>query len=67
MSEFPTEPNYEEERLVRLSQLVDRYLPDDRDFFFDMDEEDKLSYVFGALLEAGEDPEEILRNFGVIV
>lgn len=66
MSEFLTQPNNEEERFLRLGQLIDQYLQDDKEFLDDMDEEDKLNYVYGALLEAGENPDMILHEFGVI-
>jgi len=30
-----------------------------------MDEEDQLGYIYGQLLEMGEDPDVILQEFGI--
>ena len=65
MSEFLSQPNPEFERETALRRLIEQYLPEDVEFLGDMDDEDKLGYVYGQLLEQGEDPDEILREFGV--
>lgn len=66
MSEFMPQSNPETERQENLMQLIDRYLPDDKEFVADMDFQDALGFVYGQLLEQGEDPEAILGEFGVI-
>ena len=65
MNEFLSQPNPELERETALRQLIEQYLPEDVEFLADMDEEDKLGYIYGQLLEMGENPDEILREFGV--
>lgn len=63
--EFISSSSPEEERLPCLSRVLDAYFPEDKEFVADMDEEDKINFVYGQLLEAGEDPEAILEEFGV--
>ncbi len=65
MSEFLLPSNPELERETALRQVIEQYLPEDAEFLADMDEEDKLGYMYGQLLEMGEDPDEILHEFGV--
>lgn len=50
-----------------MAQLALEHLTqDDKDFLQDLDEEERVGYVYGRLLEEGEDPDEILIKFGVI-
>ncbi len=65
MSEFMSRSNPELEREAALLRFIEQYFPEDTDFLADMDEEDKLGYIYGQLLEAGQDPDEILQEFGV--
>lgn len=65
MSEFISRSNPELEREAALLRVIEQYFPEDTDFLADMDEEDKLGYIYGQLLEAGQDPDEILQEFGV--
>jgi hypothetical protein len=39
---------------------------DDTEFMVELDPEDRLGYVYGRLLENGEDPDEILQQHGII-
>lgn len=54
-----------EARGATLGSVIEQYLPDDTEFLADMDEEEKLSYIYGQSLEMGEDPDEVLHEFGV--
>lgn len=65
MSEIFSALNPEFERERGLQALIEKYFPEDSEFLADMDGEDKLGYVYVQLLEQGEDPDEILREFGV--
>lgn len=55
-------------RFEALKQLTAEYLDaDDAAFLDELDtEEERISYVYGRLLELGEDPEEVLIETGVI-
>ena len=55
----------EAERRVALDQLIDQYAPEDKDFIADMDEEETIGYLYGLLLGMGEDPDVVLKDFGV--
>jgi len=69
MSEYSPAPDIESEaRLSGLKELAGQYLDIDDVEFLDGidDEEERLSYVYGRLLELGENPDEILQEFGVI-
>ncbi len=59
----PSDP--ELERARAFASVVEQYLPEDKEFILDMDEEEALGYVYGMLLEMGEDPDVVLREFGV--
>lgn len=48
-----------------LAKLIEQYFPEDKEFIMDMDFNDALGFVYGQLLEAGEDPEILLQQFGV--
>lgn len=65
MNELLPQSNPNLERESALWQLIEQYLPEDIEFLTDMDEEDKLGYIYGQLLEMGENPDEILHKFGV--
>ena len=65
MSEFISQPNPELERGTALLRVTEQYFPEDVEFLADMDEGDKLGYIYGQLLEMGKDPDEILQGFGV--
>ena len=65
MNEFISQPNPELERGMALLRVTEQYFPEDVEFLADMDEGDKLGYIYGQLLEMGKDPDEILQGFGV--
>lgn len=67
MSEVLPQSNEDMNRLVAISRLVDHYFPDDKKFMLEQlaDEEDIVTFLYGSLLEIGEDPDEILRTFGI--
>lgn len=50
-----------------LYDVITEYFPDKAEFVSDMqDEGDKISYIYGLLLEMGFDPDTILLEAGVI-
>lgn len=57
--------DHEFERAKALAAIIEQYIPEDADFIAGMDEDDAIGYVYGMLLEAGEDPDTILKDFGV--
>ncbi len=58
---------YEHEIQIRLADVAGNYLDSsDAGFLEDMDPEDRLGYVYGRLLEIGEDPDQILIESGII-
>ena len=64
-------PEHDSEVLARheaLRGIVANYLDvDDAVFLDEMDDEDeRIGYVYGRLLEQGEDPDEVLLENGVI-
>ena len=65
MNEFSPQPNPESERQAALRRIIERFVPEDAEFLDEMDEEDQLGYIYGQLLEMGENPDEILHAFGV--
>ena len=58
----------ETSRFEALKQVTAEYLDaDDAAFLDELDtEEERINYVFGRLLELGENPEEVLMETGVI-
>lgn len=68
MSEFISEKDIEKEtRRSGLKELASQYFViDDVEFLDEMDDEEEIiGYIYGRLLELGEDPEEVLNEFGV--
>ena len=65
MGELLQFPDKEQERLRGLANLVEVYFPEDKAFVSDMDFDDALGFVYGQLLEVGEDPLLVLHEFGV--
>jgi hypothetical protein len=55
------------ERLLAIDRLIESYFPDDTQFVLEQlrDEEDVVSFLYGQLLEIGEDPEEVLLRYGI--
>ena len=55
------------ERLHAINRLVEEYFPEDVQFVLEQlaDEEDVVGFLYGQLLEAGEDPDEILVRYGI--
>ena len=67
MSEFePTLDHPEANRYEALAGVIEQYCPEDKEFIIQMDFEEALGYVYGMLLEAGEDPDVVLADCGVI-
>ena len=67
MSELePTPQNPERDRLAALAEVVEQYFPDDKEFVTELDFEEALGFVYGQLLETGEDPDTVLVEAGVI-
>ena len=47
-------------------KVIEEYFPEDMEFYLGFDEEDLVSALYGALLDIGEDPDEVLGEFGVL-
>jgi hypothetical protein len=60
--------NAEMERLIRIDRLINAYFPDDVEFIMAQlkDEEDVINFLYGQLLEIGEDSDEVLIHYGII-
>ena len=68
MSEFiNNEPNIEQLRVEGLKEVCERYLdPEDIEFLEEMEDEDeRVGYVYGRLLDIGEDPDDLFEQYGV--
>ncbi len=65
MSEHLPQEDHDLERMVRLNRLLETHFPDDIEFIMGMDEQDALGFVYGQLLELGEDPDEVLEQHGI--
>ncbi len=68
MSEHLPQTSDDVERLMAMHRVVERYFPDDIKFILEQlhDEEDEISFLYGQLLEIGEDSDEVLIQYGVI-
>ena len=55
------------ERRPRIDRLVGDYFPEDVDFIVQQlkDEEDEINFLYGQLLEIGEDPDEVFARYGI--
>lgn len=55
------------ERLVRVDRLVNDLFPDDVPFILEQlhDEDDIMGFLYGQLLEIGEDPDDVLAQYGI--
>lgn len=55
------------ERLVRIDRLVNDYFPEDVQFMLEqlLDEQDVNGFLYGQLLEIGEDPDDIFERYGI--
>ncbi len=64
----PENDNEQASRYEGLKNIAAEYLDaDDAAFLDELDDEDeRISYVYGRLLEQGEDPDEVLQQNGVI-
>ena len=47
--------------------VIENYFPEDMEFYLGLEDvEDLVGTLYGALLEIGEDPDEILAEFGIL-
>ena len=55
------------EQRPRIDRLVGDYFPEDVDFIVQQlkDEEDEINFLYGQLLEIGEDPDEVFARYGI--
>lgn len=61
-----SENSFERERGKGMIEICAQFLnQDDVEFMAELDEEGKIAYLYGRLLDMGEDPDEILERFGV--
>ena len=51
-----------------INRLLETYFPDDVGFILDQlkDEEDVIGFLYGQLLEIGEDPGDVLAQYGIL-
>ena len=63
----PEQSEAEHVRHEALKSVVGEYLDADDAIFLDEidDEEERIEYVYGRLLEQGEDPDKVLEQAGV--
>lgn len=56
-----------DEVFMRVHQTLDKYFPEDKLFveMEGMNLDDIVGFLYGQLIEAGEDPDEIFRDFGI--
>jgi len=48
-------------------RVIEKYFSEDAEYYLGFeDEEDLVGALYGALLEIGEDPDEVLIRFGVL-
>lgn len=66
MDKFIPETQIEMERTLGYAKIIEKYFPDDLEFTASMDEEEMAGYLYDALLEIGENPDEVLHEYGVI-
>ena len=63
--QVPSEP-FERERAKGILEICALFLEkDDVAFIATLDEEETINYLYGRLLDMGEDPDETLERFGV--
>lgn len=61
-----SENSFERERAKGMIEICAQFLnQDDVEFMAELDEEEKIAYLYGRLLDMGEDPDEILEQFGI--
>ena len=59
----PEEDEFVDERKQALDGVIEGYLEDeDREFLEGIDESERIGYVYGRLLEQGEDPDKVLQS-----
>lgn len=56
----------EEALHARLAELIYHRLPEGEMFVSEMDFEDALNYVYETALKSGQDPDTLLKEFGII-
>ena len=67
MSEGLPQSKAELESTLAVDRLIRDYFPEDIGFILEelADQEDLLGFLYGQLLEAGEDPDEVLERYGI--
>lgn len=65
MDKFIPENQVEFERTVGYARIIEQYFPEDMEFTAGMDEEELAGFLYGQLLEIGEDPDKIFNAFGI--
>ena len=70
MERFPdtperTEVDHGPETRQKLLTLIGDFFPEDAELYADDDPGNFIGAVYGALLEAGEDPDEVLAEYGI--
>lgn len=65
--EYLPQNSEEMERLLAIDRLIKDYFLEDTQFILEQlkDEEDIVSFLYGQLLESGNDPDEVLTKYGI--
>ena len=55
------------ERRIRVDRLINDFFPDDVPFILEQlkDEDDIVGFLYGQLLEIGEDPDDVLAQYSI--
>ena len=65
--EFLPQSRADMERYMRINRMLEAYFPEDIKFVLEQlqDEEDEMGFLYGQLLEIGEDPNEVFAVYGI--
>lgn len=68
MSEHLPQSNEDLSRLLAIQRLVHDKFPDDEHFMLEelADEQDVNGFLYGQLLEIGEDPDEVMEQYEIL-
>jgi hypothetical protein len=62
---FGESENDTETMRANLDKIVESYFPDDTEFYAGFDDDDLLGALYGALLEAGQDPDGVFQQYNL--
>ena len=50
----------------KLDEIIAEYFPDDSEFLGDFNDDDLLGYLYGQLIEIGEDPDKVFAKYNIV-